>query len=177
VFSLLSGLVLAAAARALIRAHTGTMLECSALRVALVYTGLVLCPAALYFYLAHPDWSWMYLVDPHRVPRVVVALLVLGYTASLVGGFAAGYALTRAGKFRELHGVIVTVGTVALVMVVLARQRVFNYGTYDDWQGHSGLQWVGHVKLGYALVVVAIASASALAYAGYQLHLAGRRIS
>ena len=173
----LCGLVLAYSARALIRAHTGSFFECAALRVAGVYTALVVWPAALYFYMAHPDWSWMYWVDPHRVPRLTVVLVMIAYGGALVGGFAAGYALVRAGKFMQLFGAMGGVAVVMGLLVGILHRRFFHWGTFDDYRGNGPMYALGQVKLGYSLIVVGVATACALAYACWQLHLAGRRIS
>jgi len=176
-FCSLCGLVLAYSARALIRAHTGSFLECAALRVAGLYTAIIVWPAALYFYIAHPDWSWMYWVDPHRVPRVTVVLVLIAYAGALMGGFAGGYALVRAGKFTHLFGAMGGAAVLIILLLAVLHRRFFSWGTYDDYRGHGPMYSLSQVKLGYSLVVVGIATACALGYACWQLHLAGRRIS
>jgi hypothetical protein len=176
-FCTLCGLVLAYSARALIRAHTGSFFECAALRVTAVYTGLVVWPAALYFYFAHPDWSWMYWVDPHRVPKLTVVLVLIAYAGTLIGGFAGGYALVRAGKFTQLFGAMGGVAVLIVLVISLLHRRFFHWGTYDDYRGNGPMYALGQVKLGYSLIVVGVATTAALGYACWQLHLAGRRIS
>jgi hypothetical protein len=119
----------------------------------------------------------MYLVDPRRVPRVVALLCLLTDAGALVGGFLAGYALVRAGKYRELAGAIGLAFAGGVTLVVLLRRRLFTYGTYDEWRTGSALASIVQVKLGLALFVIGGACVAALAYAGWQLHLAGRRLS
>jgi hypothetical protein len=138
---------------------------------------VVVWPGALYFYLFHPDWSWMYWVDPHHVPRIFVVLVLIAYGGALTGGFALGYTLVRAGKFVPLLGTMGGVTLLGGLLLGILHRRFFHWGTYDDYRGNGPMYALGQVKLGYSLVVVGIASACALGYACWQLHLAGRRIS
>jgi hypothetical protein len=61
-----------------------------------LFAGLSVLPAATYLAGQFPDWSWMYLIDPQRLPRLwaVGAGLVTG------GGVAAGFVLGLKG-FRR----------------------------------------------------------------------------
>ena len=175
--NLLAGLVLAQSARPLIRAHAGRLVQCAALHVALLFEGLVIWPATLYLYFAHPDWSWMYLVDPRHLPHVVAPATLLADAAALVAGFAAGYSLIRAGKYREVWGALGGVAVLLAALILLTRRRLFHYGSFDEYRAGAHLLALHQVKLGYTLAVVAVGIAAALAYASWQLHLAGRRIS
>ena len=52
----------------------------------LSFEAIVLLPVGLYYYLVYPDWSWMYFVDPRRLPSGVSVLVVLAYVATILGG-------------------------------------------------------------------------------------------
>ena len=43
---------------------------------------MIVAPLALYFYLVHPEWAWMYLVDPRVLSGLAVLPLVVGHTRS-----------------------------------------------------------------------------------------------
>jgi hypothetical protein len=176
-FNVLAGLLLAHQGRALIRAHTGSLLSCAPLRVALAFEAVVMWPIVLYLYVAHPAWDWMYWTDPHRIPGAAVAIVLFACLAALVGGFAAGFALTRAGKYREHVAVLVAAGVGLLAVIGVGRRRLVTYGTFESWQSGNGLAGLGQVKLGYTLTVLVALLVGALLYACHQLHLAGRRIS
>src|SRR5215470_15592182 len=47
------------------------------------FVAILLAPATVYLYLAHPDWAWLYLVDPEHVPRLVVVPIVAMSAAAL----------------------------------------------------------------------------------------------
>ncbi|HJZ85824.1 MAG TPA: hypothetical protein VKN99_11670 [Polyangia bacterium] len=175
--NLLCGLVLAHSARALIRAHQGKFVQCAALHVGLAFEALVMWPTALYFYFAHPDWTWMYWLDPRRIPRGVVVLVLIVDAAALAAGLLLGYSLIRAGKFRELLLAICGNGAIVLTVLTLLRRRFFHYGTFDDWQAGATLLPLVEVKLGWVLAISVLTVGGALGYASWQLHLAGRRIS
>ena len=54
---------------------------------------VVLAPITLYLYLAHPGWSWMYLVDPATIPGMAIVplvVLVLIFQRKIVSGLTAG---------------------------------------------------------------------------------------
>ena len=63
----------------------------------LLFLGMIIAPCALYFYLAHPDWSWLYLVDSTRVPRLAVILVMAAQAGVLVGAYY-GYNQNSYGK-------------------------------------------------------------------------------
>jgi hypothetical protein len=176
-FSVLAGLFLAYSARAQLRMHAGSFLGCPALRVGLAWVVVVMWPIAAYFYFVHPDWSWMYWIDPQRVPKLVSLVFLLLQAAALVGGFAAGYAFIRAGRYRDHALAMGGVGVLLVLLFALLHRRIFSYGTFQDFRSGSGLVPISQAKLGYTLVVGALALAATLGYAGWQLHLAGRRMS
>jgi len=59
------------------------------LAAVLVFEAIVFWPVALYFYFIHPAWSWLYVVDPRRLPWGSAALVLLGLTAGVDPGTTA----------------------------------------------------------------------------------------
>ena len=52
-----------------------------------IFIAIVLTPIALYLYLAHPSWSWMYLVDPADVPGLAIVPLLVLHGGLVVAGW------------------------------------------------------------------------------------------
>ncbi len=61
-----------------------------AISIVALFIGMILAPCGIYFYLAHPAWSWLYLVNPSRVPRIAVITIVAAYAAAVIGAYYGG---------------------------------------------------------------------------------------
>ena len=140
----------------------------------LLFIGIVRVPVTLYMYLAHPDWSWFYMVDADRVPGLALVPLVFADAALIVGGYYLGTRLVRAGKENVLHGLLAGLGVLGLLIVLVAWQRAFSYGSYEQFHsGHSlGLL---EVKLGFVVIVVAVGFVTAAALVAFELWKDARR--
>jgi hypothetical protein len=145
-----------------------------AITLVLLFLGMVLAPASLYFYLVHPAWSWLYLVDPARVPRVVVLTVLAAQAAALMGGYYGAARLVRAGKEIGLRIGLAAGAVVLLVLLLLARGRITSYGSYAQYHDGQALGIMA-VKLGYVLIAVVIGSSSAAAVVAWELYRDGRR--
>ena len=87
-FHLGLGLGFALAARGRIRADGAY--ASPAFAVTLAHVGMVVAPLCLYFYLVQPDWTWLYWVDPARVPTLAVVPLVAGHGGLVLAGWLGG---------------------------------------------------------------------------------------
>lgn len=139
-----------------------------------LFAAMILAPTTLYFYLAHPDWSWLYLVDPARIPKLLVVSLVAVKAAALLGGYGAGVKLVRLGRDKvALYAAGGGFGLLTLLAFLL-RHRLFRYASYEQF--HQGFAIsLGEVKLGYVLVAVTIGTWASIAFVGWELVRDGRR--
>lgn len=142
--------------------------------VALLYQGLVVTPAILYLGFVHPDWTWLYLVNPQRLPSGITVLSVLASAAALLGGYLGGWILLRARRRRELMGacalLIVGLGAVLLVL----RDRLGHAGTFADYAAGEAARLTER-KLGWALGVIVPGTLAALVLSLRFLVVQGRR--
>jgi hypothetical protein len=140
------------------------------------FVGVVLVPVGLYLYLAHPAWTWMYLIDPAKVPSLalVPVLVVLG--GVLIAAWYVGARLLAADKqLLLIYAVVLTLGLLVSMAVAL-RDRVFHYGTYEDYKRSIALDLMD-VKLGYVLVALLLGIGAAAALGAFELSRDARRVS
>jgi len=141
----------------------------------LLFVGLATAPATLYLYLAHPAWSWLYLVDPEHVPGLAVVPVLVAQGGIVVLGWYGGARLIRADKTPV--GLYSAVGGLALlaILVLVLHARLGAYGSYAAYhEGHAaGLL---QVKLGYVLMALALAMIVATGYTGLELLRDSRRV-
>ncbi len=141
----------------------------------LIHVGLITAPVTLYFYAAHADWSWLYIVDPERVPGLAIVPLVVGHALVVIGGWYVGAWMVRSDRARALlYGILVTV-VVFLIGFVLALPRTSTATTYAGYLAGTSGGLMG-VELGWALLVSLAASASAAAYVFVELLRDSRRV-
>jgi hypothetical protein len=142
------------------------------------FAAVVLTPITLYLYLAHPGWSWMYLVDPATIPSVaIVPLVVLVHAGMALVGWYVGARLLRAGKGKEKIALYaLAAGSLLwLALVALARGRLGRYGTYAEYHDGRALDLMD-VKLGYVLVAVAFGAGAAALFVALELGRDSRRV-
>jgi hypothetical protein len=135
----------------------------------------VLAPATAYVYLAHPDWWWLYLLDPARVPRLFVIPTLAATAAALFGGYhGVGRMIAARTPGRQVLAVLGAGGAVSLLLVTLARDRLLHVGTYDGY--HAGrAASLFQVKLGFVLVALAAGLCAAVGYVAWEIWRDGHR--
>jgi hypothetical protein len=118
--------------------------------VPVLFQGVVVVPALLYLGFVFPDWMWLYLVDPRRLPVGITILFVLVATAAVLGGYLGGWALLRVRRRREL-GAALVLGVIGIIVgLVLVRGRLGHTGTFHEYRaGHAAP--VRERKLGWSL--------------------------
>jgi hypothetical protein len=172
VFSVFIGLVFAACARVQF-ANGGTPWGRELMAV-LSFEAIIIWPVALYFYVVHPAWSWMYFVDPERLPLGVSLLVMLAYVATLLGGYLGGWALVRAHRDKILFGLLAVLGVFQVIFLIACRGRIAHEGTFEEYHAGHALS-VGEVKLGWALAATTTGVAIAIVLVGFTLWEQGKR--
>jgi hypothetical protein len=142
--------------------------------VPLLYQALVVTPILLYFGFVFPDWTWMYLVDPHRLPIGITILFALATGAALLGGYLGGWSLLRARRRRELSILVALGGALLIVGMVLLRGRLGHAGTYAEYVGGHAARLVER-KLGWSLLLCSAGLVAGLVLSLRFLVLQGRR--
>lgn len=140
-----------------------------------IFVGVILTPVTLYLYLAHPAWSWMYLVDPSGVPGLAMVSILVAHGGMTLAGWYGGVRLVRARK--EQIGLYLLGGgaLVLLVTVVAAWGRVGRYGTYGEFHDGRALALM-EVKLGYVLVALLFGVGAAAGFVALELMRDSRRV-
>jgi hypothetical protein len=144
-------------------------------QLVLMHAGGVVAPIALYFYTAHPAWSWLYLVDPGHVPGLAILPLMVGHAVIVVGGYYAGALLLRAEKRKVLVYALGGIGVAVLVLTLLARKRLGVSTSYAGYQAGRG-RAVMEVPLGWAVVISMLATAGSVVYVAFELSRDARRV-
>ena len=141
----------------------------------LMHAAGVVAPIAMYFYAAHPAWSWMYLVDPASVPGLAILPLVVGHAAIVLAGYYVGALLVRAERKKVVAYAISGLGVLALMIVLVARHRLGISTSYAGYVAGRGRELM-EVELGWALLVSLMASAGSISYVLFELTRDGRRV-
>jgi hypothetical protein len=142
-----------------------------------LHTGMIVAPIALYFYLVHPEWAWMYLVDPAKLSGLAVLPLVVGHAALVGGGWYAGAFMIRTDRKKPLLYVLGGVALIALIMIALSWARLSHAATYAGWHlGEAGRVGLFSVELGYAVMVGLLAIAGSAVYTALGLIRDRRRV-
>jgi hypothetical protein len=146
-----------------------------AFTLVLLHAAGVVAPVALYFYAAHPAWSWMYLIDPSSVPGLAVLPLIVGHAVIVIGAFYGGALLLRADRRKVVVYTIGGLSALALVLVLIGRGRLGISTSYSGFQAGRGRELM-EVELGWALLVSLLATAGSIAYVVFELSRDSRRV-
>jgi hypothetical protein len=167
------GLAFALAARDRVRADGPS--SSPSLFLVLMHAGGVIAPIALYFYAAHPAWTWLYLVDPGGVPGLALLPLVVGHAGIVVAAYYGGALLLRAERRREVVWTIAGLGALAVLLAALLRGRLGVSTSYAGFHGGRGRELM-EVELGWALLVALLATGGSIAYVIFELSRDARRV-
>ncbi len=142
--------------------------------VPLLFQLLLVTPAILYVGVVHPDWSWLFWVDPGRLPFGTTTLVVIGAAAAELGGYLAGWALLRARRRRELMIAVGAVALVFLILLVALHDRLAHAGTFAEYALGRAAR-LGERKLGWTLAIVDVGVAVGLVLSVRFLLVQGER--
>jgi hypothetical protein len=141
----------------------------------LSFVGVVLLPVTLYLYLAHADWTWMYMVDPADVPGLALVPILVLHGGAVVGGWYLGATLLRTDRQRIMWGMLTGSGVAIVGLVIGLRDRIFTYGTHRDFHAGRALELMD-VKLGYVLIALFIGVGGSAGFVAFELYRDSRRV-
>ncbi len=141
----------------------------------LAFTGIVLLPTTCYLYLVHSAWSWLYLVDPAKVPGLAVVPILVIHGGMLIGGWYLGARLLRADKPSAVSYLAIGCAVLFVVLVAVFHARVGNYGSYEDFRAGRTFGLL-EVKLGYVLLTLFMGIGVAAAFVALELVRDSRRV-
>lgn len=134
----------------------------------LVFLGVVALPTSLYLYLAHPAWSWLYLVDPGRVPGIMIVPVLVAHGGALLGAWLAAAALIRADRDRTVLGTLAGAAAALVVVGTLLSGRLEAYGGYEVYHAGAAVGLL-EVKLGYVLIATLLGIGAAAGFVAVEL--------
>lgn len=100
----------------------------------------VAAPALLYLLLRHGDWMLSYGIDAARVPSAVSALLALGQAGVALSAFSVGAHWIRTQRVATVAAVGGLCVGVALLGLLLARDRAAMVGTHVQFRAGFGMR-------------------------------------
>jgi hypothetical protein len=140
----------------------------------LMHAGVV-AAVALYFYAAHPAWSWLYVVDPDSVPWLALIPMMVAHGLLVIGGWYGGAMLVRTDRRPILMYAAAGVSLLFIILVIAARRRLGASATYAGWKAGVGRDLLD-VELGYALITSLMATAGSAVFIVLELLRDGRRV-
>ncbi len=171
--NLLCGLGFAIAAKDRVRADGPFATPAFAL--VSLHAGAIVAPIALYFYVVHPAWSWMYWVEPKKVSLVAGLPLMVGHAALVLGSWYVGSFFIRRQMTRGVLYAVAALFVATLTMTFVVGHRI---GTAADYLGYNAGKGTSifNVVLGWALLVSIFALLVSAAYVAIELLRDGRRV-
>ena len=104
----------------------------------MIYVGLCLLPAALYFSVLHGDWFVSYLVDAGNTGWLLPVVFIAVVCAS-AGGFTWARNMIRQERADRCKRSVVTALAISAVGCLIGFSRVMQVGYYRQYQGDFGL--------------------------------------
>lgn len=142
-----------------------------------LHAGLSVAPIALYMYLVHPEWAWMYLVNPAKLSGLAVLPIVVGHAAMIGLGWYVAALLIRADRRRIVLYALGGTALVTLLFLALGWARLTHAATYEGWKlGGAGRVGLFDVELGFAVTVALLAMAGSAIYVTLALVRDRRRV-
>jgi hypothetical protein len=141
----------AAAAKLELRQRS-ELLQSKATWIVALFSFLVFAPIATYLVAYNMDWSLGYVVNPSRLPVVLLPGLGLLFVAVPLFGFASG--CFSAQRHSSLP--LVVQGSIslacALLSVLVGLPRFVTDGTYVEYHDQFGVRALAGSPLGYSLL-------------------------
>ena len=140
-----------------------------------LHAAAIVAPVALYFYLVHPAWAWMYWIDPDKVSGLAILPLMVGHAVLVIGGWYGSAFMLRRGLQGALFYVAGAVAVLVFVMIVVGIGRLSYASDYAGWSARTGISPFA-VKLGWAFAVSLLALFGSAIYVAIELGRDGRRV-
>jgi hypothetical protein len=142
-----------------------------------LHAGMAVAPIALYMYLVHPEWAWMYLVDPAKLSGLAVLPLIVGHAALVLGGWYLAAFLIRTDRKKPLLYSMAGAAVVTLVAIALCWTRLSHAATYAGWKlGGAARVGLFDVELGFAVTVALFTFLGSAVYVALALIRDRRRV-
>jgi hypothetical protein len=141
----------------------------------MMFVGVIVVPFTLYMYAVHAAWTWMYFIDPGRVPSLALIPLVVLHGAMVVAGWYIGGRLVRADKVKAALYAAGGGTFLVLILILPFWGRLGYYGTYAEYIDERALP-IMSVKLGYVLVAVVLGASVAAGMVALELLRDSRRV-
>ncbi len=142
-----------------------------------LHAAAVVTPIALYFYAAHPAWSWMYAVDVSKLGGAAVLPLMVGHAGLVIAAWYVAAFLLRRGLQK---GLLIAGGVAILtmlVLVIIGRERLTTASTFRGyWENRVDAPLIFKVQLGWAFAVSLLALFGSAVYVAIELGRDGRRV-
>jgi hypothetical protein len=145
-----------------------------AFSIALAHVGLVVIPLGLYFYLVQPDWTWLYGIDPGRIPRLAAVPLVAAHAGLVIAGWHLGAQLVRRDRTRLAVWLAIGLAVAIVVGAALVLPRLATAATYAGYH-HGERRALMSVELGWAVLVSLLATSITAGYTAFELTRDSRR--
>lgn len=141
----------------------------------LIFAGVVLLPFTFYLYVVHPAWTWMYMVDPDKIPGLAVVPLVFFHAGVLLAGYYAGARLVRAGRHGLAGYLSIGGGVLLLVGLAVTWGRIGRYGTYEEYWDGRAISLLEH-KLAYVMAAMMLGGLVSIGFVVLELLRDSRRV-
>lgn len=136
---------------------------------------VLLAPSALYLSWVHPGWSWMYFFDPSSmVAALGGAWAVFLSTALFLGWVIGGKCVQTSKPGWAAFPLALGFGGIGVCFALL-HGRFGVYASYAAYAQGGGIGLM-EVKLGYVLVVLALALGATSAHVALALARDARRV-
>ncbi len=133
-----------------------------------LFSVIIVTPMALYLYVTHPAWAWMYVVDPKTVPLLLLFPLLATHALAVIVGWMLGSRLIRRGFTRYAVYSLGAGLVMAAVLVAMLWERIGHSGSLTEFEKGLALD-LFEVKLGYVLVVMVLGVCAAVTFVAIQL--------
>jgi hypothetical protein len=140
-----------------------------------LHAGAIVAPIALYFYVVHPAWSWMYWIEPKKVSVLAALPLMAGHAGLVLGSWALASIFIRRQMVRAVTYAAGAIFVATIVLLLVCSHRLTTAADFIGYQAGKGTSMF-NVVLGWALVVAVFALLVSAAYVVIELLRDGRRV-
>lgn len=126
------------------------------LLVALLFELFVLMPIGGYLFIAHPDWTLMYTIDPATLSPFAAIKVIYAYLAAGIVGYGFSFFAVEGKNDGASIGAISLSVLLLIAGLLLGIFRLLNVGTFGQWQGGEDMAFLLGTRLFVELIFIAI---------------------